>query len=546
MKTLRFPIFIILLFSLLACERFKSGNDTSKTGNETVRETPQRESVYHYVEPEENIAELVWGLLQTENPEVHAVSEALKIVDENYKSTHVIDKSTKTPTKTSLEFKYDLIEGYNDPFIANYGLKCYRTLNDTWLTLVFEQVRDNIEFFDEHFDSQRLFAVEYKDGTLTEVDVETLLPKSFQTLFHFFDYKPWYSHFKFNDDGFEFYEEKYWPIKATWNGKVFEQDPESVLLTKGISNTSGDFYDGSFPIPVGMEPWKIDSDLNHVRKGEVIAHFDVVDNAIVGYRLVSPKYGFAQRECYDSKPVALGFPISNVLDYDRAPKRMKDTTIVTGYKDGKYVITQLLDQDWYNKIEIFVEFSAKDEQSDIESIRVYSKPLTVKLQNQVQSDKKLSQETKDIFKLLDFDDNGESLYALKCTENGFDADYLGQVTVHFQTYKTDDGNYLVALAQYWPSKADTYYYVLAELTFWYYENGTLTETDVELPAPELEEFANRNDEFFIMPEELTPMFKDEGVEYFTLSRYDTDWGPEWEWCTLLYEWNGSTFVKKTN
>ena len=120
--------------------------------------------------------------------------------------------------------------------------------------------------------------------------------------------------------------------------------------------------------------------------GEVLAHFIVEDGVISGYNLRSPLCGFAQVEEFDDKgwhitsePVAIGLPVKNVLDYEKDPTILKDTTIVTDYRDGKYIITQQLCHSEDFGIDIFIEFTANDEQSDIETIRVYSEKIDTKI-----------------------------------------------------------------------------------------------------------------------------------------------------------------------
>lgn len=563
-------VLLLCLLTFMACERQKTQHDSAKIDLDTLVVASQTEQVYHYVEPEENIVEQVWEILKAEHPEVQPVSEAIDVLFEKYNSNRVIRRTMDFPTKT--EMYYDIeVPGKNGIDLrVVYEMKCYRTLDDSWLAIVMKYVNNNMEEFEEVRDGKEIFAVEYKGETLTDQDIETLMPEFFQTIALFHQKNPLNRNLQFDNDGFDFISNDFWPVRFNWNGKAFDQDPKSVILAKGINASWGSFdyahvyshpyglFFGNDYISLGGEPTKIDSNYNYVDNGEIIAHFDVVDGKITGYALKSPKCGFPQSKNHkgiNCKPIAIGFPISNVLDYEKKNNALKDTTLVAGYKDGEYVITQQLDENWGKKQNTFIEFTAKDEHSDIESIRVYVKTITVNLKDEVKHDTKLSKEFKEAFMALyskEPDLSHVTLTHLDCSTNGFEAGIDGDVNqVNVHTYKTDDGKSLILLAKY-KDGHDFIYKQLVELKSWYFENGDITDTDFELIQPKPEEFTAWEfyEDTLISPNHYAVTLTDEGIEYYAVTQNNDIYGENWYWgmdldtYLLKYDWNGSTFVKR--
>lgn len=518
MKILKFSIIITLLLSLLACERFR----------------PQPERVYHYVEPEENIAENIWNCLKTQHPKVKIAFEAAQNMErQGYMAE---EKAARYLSKTHLDYEYHTEFGvgpwgeYDSPLYAHYQLYCYQTLNDTWIGVIIEsiggtEILKNIEENPE----MDLFVVEYKNDTIIDCDISTLGPESLKVATSVSKYH-YDENLVFDSVSVAFMAEKYWPMKFKWNGKAFEQDPETVFMEKAI-----DEYDGTFS-PRDANYYYFDKDnknLNEylVTNGDTLAHFTYKENGrLAEYTVMSPKYGFAQtmgllnhHRTVLSKPVAVGYPIQNVLDYEKTTHSLKDTTIVAGYKDGKYVITQQLAHDKYDRIDVFVEFTANDENADIETIRVYSEDFVVTLESELQNNKEISEKTKSIFRALNLDLDDPVLgefNSLDGSGNGFHMSFKGTVKkMTFQTYNVDDGSTFVVLAAYFS------YRDVPEIQFWNYQNGVFEEMSI--------------DDFPTEVQELD--FTNEGFTYTTPFEYNENDPLYYIYYIVTYKWNGQVF-----
>lgn len=365
MKTTKLFLSILMALFILACGRNK----------------PKPEPAYHYIEPEENIAELFWNCLKTQHPEVRPVIEAAKRTEQQGYMAE--EKASQFLSKTSLDYEYFTEVGeypgeeYDSPLYAHYQLYCYQTLDNSWIGIVIENI-GGTEI--DKINHQDLFFVEYKDGTLTDLPMNTLAPKSFEVAA---DYSRYFydKYLEFDSVGVAFYTDSYWPMKFNWNGKAFEQDPETVYMEKSIDEYRGFFKAKDKDCLYFFDLDNKNSSEYLVEDGDTLAHFTFKENGrLAEYTVMSPRYGFAQTIDYigkhvtiTSKPIAVGFPIQHVVDYEKKSHVLKDTTMVTGYQNGKYVITQQLAKKRDDIPNIFIEFTAKDEQSNIESIRVFSK-----------------------------------------------------------------------------------------------------------------------------------------------------------------------------
>lgn len=516
----------------------------------------EKQKPYTYVEPKENIAFKVWNLLM-EHPEVKPViDEAINI------DYYTQEEATDTINKTELKYNYIVPRGFEEEdnyLAAEYRLKCFEMLDNSWLGIVIKAVHGYA--LEESDCGRKLFAVHYDGTNITDYDINQLFPEWFKRIQK--NYAESYSNcFYFSNDAMFTGSEGFWPVKYNWNGKNFEKDPESVFLTSSVQLASGDFlyYDGGLTMySIGNAYDGADNTLKD-SEGNLLARFEVNDGIIEGYTLESPLCGVAQDLDYDSdlevsviksKPIALGYPIQNVLDYDKG-YWMKDTVFSQGMKDGNYVITQQIDHDkLFKKRDIFIDYTAKDEHSAIEQIRVYSYPLTVILENEVSESENLASEVKEIFNALQYDfkapEFGEfdRFLCFSGDHNGFDVDFTGEVrAVRFQTYQEDDKR-LVIIAKYGEDEK------LMDIDSWNYANGCFTETIVDFPIPLPEEFEaySMYDDYSINLENYILSFNDKGIEYYALSdRNDgTSMKDEYgiyinpEFYTIRYQWNGKRF-----
>ena len=516
-----------------------------------------KQKTYTYVEPEENIAFKIWNLLTEGHQEVKPVIDAA--IEADY---YTQEEATDTVSKTELVYDYFIPRGFAEDdnyLVANYRLKCFQKLDDSWIGIVIKNVHGYV--LDEADCGRELFAVHY-DGTQAKaIDINPLFPESFKPLQEY--YAEIYDNcFYFSNDAMFIASSAYWPVKYNWNGKRFEQDPESVFMTNSVQMAFGDFsyYDKGRYTPIAIGNEYAGSPEVKDTEGHVLALLDIKDGIVEGYTLESPLCGVAQDLDYDSdleatmiksKPIALGFPIENVLDYDKG-YWMKDTVVSQGMKDGKYVITQQIAHDkLFKKRDVFIDFTAKDEHSNIEQIRVYSYPLTIAMEDEVNESKTLQPHVKEIFNALGYDFKAPEFgdfdhFIGHCDDkNGFDFYFNGEVkNVRFQTYDAGERQ-LVVLAKYGEDEK------LMGLHSWYYQDGSFKETVVDLPIPEPEEFEayNLNSDYDIQPENYLLSFTENGIEYYAITERNDGASTRDEdgiyinpdFYTVKYQWNGKKF-----
>lgn len=547
MKTIKWFFPALLTLVLLSC-----GNGAQTSGAQTALEQ-KPDKVYQYVEPEENISQLIWNSLKAQHLEVKPVYDLA--VDINYLSD---DEATNYYSKTHLKYNYFVDRGSEEPdnmLVGIYEMQCYRTIDDSWIGIVTKEA-SGYEL-DEEYQGRKVFAVEYKNGTLTDLEIGTLFPDSFKIATDYFVDHIYSDCFAFDNEGMTFQSSQYWPIRVNWNGTRFEKDPESVVMRSSIHNFYG-YFDapGIGYLAIGKEPEGLNNNDDFVYNGEVLAHFILKDGKISGYSLESPKCGFVQVEVYQdgkpvitSKPIAIGLPIQNVLDYEKKPLSIKDNTIVAGYKEGGYVITQQLMHNTLERFDIFVEFAAKDENSNIETIRVYSEEIEVTLEGDLEDDDNIDSKTITIFRAIPFDDNDPELgeyYYVSGSDNGFTIHFKGTVKeVGFHTYDVDDGRTLAVISKHYDEENIT----LSQ--FWYYLDGELTQTAVMLPKPQPQDFRawQVNQDTTIPSDGYQLTFTNQGIEYYTLSERndETDMRDEFgiyinpDFYTVKYNWNGKSF-----
>lgn len=531
----------------------------------------EKQNTYTYKEPEENIAKQIWDLLTLEDPKVQPVIAVANDFDYYTQEECTISKSN-----TELKYDYVIPQGFaeDDNYLAAlYELKCYQKLDNTWIALVLKNVHGY--GLDEKDCGQDFYAVHYDGEKTTPCELETIAPEAYRFIQANVNsgYISLYDNLSFENTAFRISNSTFWPIMYNWNGKVFNQDPESLMLQSTVDLYRGDFsyYESGnyYGFDIGqyrdyLLSMKGDNLIDS--KGNVLAHLECNDGIVEGYTLESPSCGVAQQVDYisdkyiyiiKSKPIALGYPIQNVLDYQKG-YWMKDTVVSQGMSDGKYVITQQLAHDKINgKRDVYIEYIAKDEHSNIEKIHVYSHPITLIFEEEVNDSKDLADHVKTIFNELNYDFKTPSFGAFwfflsdSYSKNGFDAHFTGEVqSIRLQTYDAGDKT-LVVLAQYGEDEVFVNSDKLLNLQAWYYENGQFTETALDLPKPLPEDFAaySINDDTTIDPEHYTLSFDDQGIQYYAFS--DRNDGAVMrdedgifinpDFYTIQYLWNGKQF-----
>ena len=249
-------------------------------------------------------------------------------------------------------------------------------------------------------------------------------------------------------------------------------------------------------------------------KGNAIAKIELNDGKVSGYYLLDSKLALAP-ECRDSVqglPAAIGLPIKNVLS------QINDSTLTKTQKDGKLVVTYRLKHDEYDLLDIFREYTAKDENSPIETIHVYTVPFTVNINEELEKWPSLLPETKNIFKAFNIMERINGLGKFKRLsgigknisvdfENG---DY------HFQFYPASQGGeYVLLIKTAFSEGADP-----STAQWWHHSNGKFTPAEIAIPK------LPYNDEAYQLS------FDDDGLHYDNMSEKDFK----------LYEWNGSKFT----
>ncbi|MBR4678242.1 MAG: hypothetical protein IKO99_09595 [Bacteroidales bacterium] len=491
-----------IILSLSALTLFScGGNQPQQTQSqpqntaETAAETTG-EKTFKYVEPQDSVVKTIWEKLKKEDKHISNVITDAVNFDYIPQSEAEIFKS-----KTAMEYDYLVPMGSEEPdncIAANYRIQCYQTLDNAWIAIIDAVVHGYDLDSVDHAD--KVFTVKFKDGKISYPDNKDFFPENFKTVeaHHRGFYNP---SIIFSNTGLNFVHSEYWPLKYHWNGNKFESDSKFIC-------SSVDMYRGNFCMEgkcanIGAEWTGSPDGVFKSDDGKPLAKLELKDGIIEGYTILDSSCGVVQATNTDSithNPVALGYPIKNVLDFKRATAWMKDTVITKGMKDGKYVITQQLCHDTQDKRrDVFIEFAAKDENSEIESIRVYSTPLTVTLMSEFEAAKSLSDEARMIFKALNFNEKEYGVFkrASIYNKNGFNIEFDNDLEVRFQIYKADGGRFLVVL-----SKKEGYFKSLGE-KFWYYENGQFTPAKIDIPAPH----------YYKSEDECMYYFTDEGLEW---------------------------------
>ena len=331
-------------------------------------------------EPNDSIARIIWKQLTTNDPNISKVVTLTKgyvMVARSY--------AEEFYRKTNLDYAFDGDKKGDDSksIYAIYHLQCYPMSDGGWLAVIDQNVEGS-ELAPEYC-VKKIFVIKYNDGKITYLNNKDVFPENFSFVENNHYTNWWDSSIEFSDTDLKYNTSLCYPLTYVWNGKKFETKSEFIYnaislvwgyisTPDGLSVHIGDRWNGS---PDGIFKDK---------KGKPVAKLTLKNNIVEGYTVLDPSYGTVEETQEGDKiphaPIALGCYIKNVLAYknvlDRST-RMKDTVITQGMKNGKYVITQQLNHDiWFSKRDIFIDFEAKDDDSSIDAIRVYSTPIKTK------------------------------------------------------------------------------------------------------------------------------------------------------------------------
>ena len=499
----------------------------------------QAQNAYKFSEPKDSVAKIIWNILKTQDDCISRVTAELEKIDKN-KCAEAEHFKSKTAMDFDFHFPYSDNPNW-DSVSVKYQLQCYQKSNGSWIAVI-NQVVFNVylDFFIEACEG--LMVVQYTGKKISYQKCSSVFPKDFD----FYKLDNIYSKVIFSDTEMHYYNRHLGPLHLVWNGKSFDSSSKVLYhcITGGCAfdytlehptvlkvDKSLEYLPPSYYLTIGSK-WKGSPDGIIYDGKKTIAKFDLKDGIIESYTILHPSYGtaleFTEDNYVASAPVTMGTPMQYVLNH------LGEIPTTKTFANGKFVVTLHRVHDTkYARRDIFLEFTSKNENSPIESIRVYSTPLTVTLMSEVEREN-LTNEAKTIFKALNFNEkeNGEfkrifiNFNEKNEAVNGFDMEFATDgykqsddwiafdydLTVKYQIYKAEN-KYLVVL-----SKIKDISENLGD-KFWYYENGQLIPAEISLPEPDIEDCRYK--------------FTEQGLLYYN----DNDE-------QQVFVWNGNEFVKQ--
>ncbi|MBP5681936.1 MAG: hypothetical protein J6X05_01630 [Bacteroidales bacterium] len=497
----------LLIIPAIALLTACGGGNTNQNGGTDSDQAAQTIPTFTYVEPNEDIAGKIWELIAEDD------------TDFNGEETLDID----TASKTYKCQEYNLWSRYDDINIfSSIELKCYQMEDSSWVAVVRKNFDGSIE------GSQRIdktiYAVRYHQGKISRLDSTAIFP---DVLFQIADiYRSDKAVFLFNNTCFEVRSTNFWPVKFYWNGKNFVTVPSSPLIQNTDHTISGrylsfrDPYHKTYFIDINSKD--PDSDLHIASdgtfkdsKGNPIVKFDLADGKITGYQIISPTLALAtgwRSDSLSGLPMAIGQPIKNVLT------QISYTLLTKTTKDGKLVVKYRVNHDETSLFDAYREFTANDENSPIESVHVYTVPIVLDLNTELEK-QAMDPETKKIFTAFKIVERVQSLGRFKRLSGWGHIINLTYESgdYHFQTYDAHGGGQYVLLIKKTDYRLDP-----ATAKWWHYGNGEFQPAQIEMPLPPF------NDESCELE------IGDDGISYNNYAEKDFH----------SYSWNGEKFVKE--
>ena len=511
-------LLLLPAFAMMACGGGSQGGGSDQNSDSTAAVTEEEQPsapLFNYVEPQEEIAKIIWEKIQATYPDIKKKVAAAKKwqMDEDL-GDYFNGASQKEiyQGKTRMRF-YNVVDGAEGSIdeLASFKLQCYQNNDGSWTGALI-----SVTGFREGDANFRTYL--YKDGTITENTAQTDVPKALDI-----NNKNDYSLVTalFDTTGITMVGYEMWPIRYDWNGEKFVQNPKSVVLHNLIN-----YYGNIQWLRLNGEPklfgWGVPEDLkleNNVltKAGKKVADIEVADGKITAINIVSPELGFAQKwdysqdrwgsdrtKVYTSKPVAVGFPIKNVFD-----KSDSEPEYTTEKKDGYYVATRRTYRDKSNKRDVMISFYAKDENSNIEKIRLYNAPLQVTLLSDIEDEADMPKEVKEIWNKFDaqykvtagmgeFHNSYTNArgFSSRFYDNGqyTQTDATRPVDIEYKWYafKKSDGSYIILTQK----NVDNIYILpddvqkglKREFAQYLYKDGTITQTEFDLPQTTAEDY----------------------------------------------------------
>ena len=537
-------LFIVTALALLlaACggsQQNNTGGTSDSTGTGSDNSHNVSAPAYHYVEPKDSIARIIWNKLKEEDPAIkRVITAAVKL------NTVPQSKAENFTSKTFLDYKFEChseSENDYDPLDAFYKMQCYQMLDSSWIAVIDQRVVGSK--VDQSDCGCKIRVVKYKDGTLSYPDYKSYFPKQIRTveLVNTIYRKG----FLFDNLGLRFGMDACWPLQFTWNGSTFDCDSKEILNRINCYHYNINTYDNKIEnLLLGHKYTYSPDKVFKSNDGTVLLKFDVTKgisqgekcDVLAGYTVVDPSVAMVTEWAYDKEqelsyvsqePIALGYPIKNVLNTKWSHERESDSSLTKETKDGKLYLTYKR-SDSHDKRDYYLEFVAKDENSNIEGIRVYSEPFTVDIKEELNKCKDKSAKLKEIFNALDYKfaapEYGEFNY-VNCygAGDGVELNFWGDSNAYFQLLDAGDKTLVMLSRKTLDDNGFSY-----KDSFWYYEDGKFTPTEIAMPKTsykgDLSDVRRTYDGNMLMYEVGYP---DEGDGYF----YED------------FVWDGEKFVK---
>ncbi len=465
-------------------------------------------------EQTDSVAKIIWEKLKTEDDSISENISKLKKINKEK-----LAKAEKYKSKTSMDFEFCVPDSQDEheDFLAKYQLQCYQTKDSSWIAVLKQLIFDVKKYKVEFSKSNGIKILKYRKGkNLEYLNLNSYFPKEYN-LANF-------SKIDFSDTEVKFSSFGYGPLNFVWNGVTFETSSKLIYCCCDYKCNFQCDSTGKLEEYIIGEKWDGETDgIVYDKNKKPIAKFDIKDGKIKGYSLLNPEYGiamgFTEYDYIDSPPVSIGSSMQDVI------KSISIVPVTKEFKNGKFVATLNTVHDTrYKKHDLFIEFTSQDENSPIETIRIYSKPLTVTLMSEVENETDLCEDAKTIFKALNFNEKeyGKFIRLSICyydNKNGFNIEMASDkhpedsfhdhdLTIMFHIYPAGSKYLVVLAAKNMNGNFDN--------KFWYYENGKLTPTEFTLQNIQNCQYS----------------FRDDGIIY-NCKKQDK-----------VYLWNGKEFKKK--
>lgn len=537
-----------------------------QTNSENVQ--PSKEQTFQYVEPDDNIAQIIWEKLSVEDSAIKAFLEDAQ----NFESIRETKPEPEYQSKTRMLYFHTGYEfdGAIDEYVF-YQMQCYQMKDLSWVAVVFNNCYN---VYGKPKDSE-LRCYHYKDGELLNDNLQIGLPEEcpHSIMEYKKDHLPWRDcAFHFDELGFEMIPEKMWPIRYDWTGESFERDPNTQEIANVFQHGAIVHYDFSTsPNGLNYYSWlKADNNylITNTETGDQVLQLEFEDDKLSAINFISPKIGLDfgdewARHYYTyyshlSAPIALGQPIKNVFANDKSDDIYDEITEST--KDGFYTLTQHIYVDKDNHKDIYAEYQAKNKNSNIEKIRIFGQPLVITIESELAGNERIAEETKQVWALInagnavtgnmpgtfkkfwDVDKNGfAAIYREEYDNNGY------EWKLTYSVFQVNDGSQIAFIRKSnYSSNAKE---ISPEWEQYLCQNGKVEQVKPQIPIPQLTDIPAYNlGDTSVTLEGGDIIFQCNGTfGFFAQSGQYSGFGDPWPdadvpYYSVYYQWDGEKFL----